>query len=98
MQQIVSVWLVKTMRLQRQDQGTEILGHKWLIGEGVSRMEEWARETQASPWPLSILLYRLIAMLSCFMPLSAFMPLPRASPEAVTIGLGNNASPSNTSA
>jgi hypothetical protein len=42
--------------------------------------------------------YRLIAMLSCFMPLSAFMALPRASPEAVTIGLAKDASPSNTSA
>lgn len=31
--------------------------------------------------------YRLIAILSCFMPLSAFMPLPRVSPDAVKIGL-----------
>lgn len=43
-------------------------------------------------------LYRLMAILSCFMPLSAFMPFPRVSPDAVTIGLENAASPSSTSA
>ena len=48
--------------------------------------------------PLIAGYYRLIAILSCFMPLSAFMPLLRASPDAVTIGLAKDASPSNTSA
>lgn len=42
--------------------------------------------------------YRLIAILSCFMPLSAFIPFPRDSPDAVTIGLENDASPRSTSA